>query len=116
MAPRRSRLFLLLGAGACLALDACGGGFSTQELQRAPVWFKARQKELAGQDYPSLAAVPPLAQPNRDDPHWAAVQAELLAAQKSVAASPRATPAPPATEGEAFDKAARDAVDATRPK
>ena len=117
MAPRRSHLPILLGSAACLALSACGGGFSTQELRTAPTWFKARQKELAGQDYPSLEKVPPLATPHGDDPHWDAVQADLLAAQKSVQASPRATPAPPAAEGaEAFDKAARDAVDATRPK
>lgn len=117
MGPRHTHLTLLLGSAACLALSACGGGFSTQELRNAPVWFKARQKELAGQNYPSLEKVPPLAAPRRDDPHWDAVQAELLAAQKSVQASPRATPAPPAAEGaEAFDKAARDAVDATRPK
>ena len=98
-----------------MALSACAGAFSTNELQRAPAWFKARQKELAGQDYPSLASVPPLAQPPGNNPHWAAVQADLLAADASVKASPRAA-APDPADAEAFDKAAREAVATTRPQ
>jgi hypothetical protein len=108
---------LLLSAAACVAVSACGGGFSTQELARAPAWFKERQKELAGQDYPDLAAVPALAKPVADQPRWDTVEKELLAEREALEASKRATGVPNAVDDpEAFDRAAREAIDAARPK
>ncbi len=116
MAPRRSRLPILLTAAASMAVSACGGAFSTQELARAPAWFKERQKELAGQDYPDLATVPALAAPATDEPRWSAVEKDLLAAGASIDASPRSGVTPPAEDPEAFDRAAREAIEAARPK
>ena len=115
MAPRPSRLPILLSAAACVVLAACGGAFSAKELARAPGWFKERQKELAGQDYPDLATVPALAAPSTDDPRWAAVEKDLLAAGASVEASSRSAEAAP-EDSEAFDRAAREAIEAARPK
>ena len=117
MATRRSRLPILLSITASVAVSACGGAFSTQELARAPAWFKERQKELAGQDYPDLATVPALAAPATDGPRWTAVEKELLAAGADVNSSPRGVVAPtPPEDPEAFDRAAREAIDAARPK
>ena len=117
MAPRRSHLPILLSIAAAVAVSACGGAFSTQELARAPAWFKERQKEIAGQDYPDLATVPALAAPATDQPRWSAVEKDLLDAGASVNASPRGGTAPPAAEdSEAFDRAAREAIEAARPK
>ena len=115
MAPRPSRLPILLSVAASLAVSACGGAFSTQELARAPAWFKERQKELAGQDYPDLATVPALAAPATDQPRWSAVEQDLLAAGAAVNSSPRGAVATP-EESEAFDRAAREAIEAARPK
>lgn len=114
MATRRSRLPVLFSVAASVAVSACGGAFSTQELARAPAWFKDRQKELAGQDYPDLASVPALKPPApSDDPRWTTVERDLLAAGASVQAG---APTPAAEDPEAFDRAAREAIEAARPK
>lgn len=90
--------------------------FGGDELARAPGWFKERQKELAGQDYPDLASVPDRAKAVEDAPRWVRTEQELKAAGAAIAASPRGAPAPPAdTEVEAFEKEAREAIGATRP-
>ncbi len=115
MALRLSRLPILLSAAAAVAVSACGGAFSAKELARAPTWFKERQKELAGQDYPDLATVPALAAPATDNPRWSATEQELLAAGADVNASSRSAVAPP-EDTEAFDRAAREAIEAARPK
>jgi len=113
LAQRLSRLPVLLSAAACVAASGCASAFSTQELARAPVWFKERQKELAGQNYPDLATVPALATPATDQPRWSAVEKDLLAAGASVNESTRSAPA---EDPEAFDRAAREAIEAARPK
>jgi hypothetical protein len=113
LAPRP----FLLAPLAALALTACAGAFVGDELARAPAWFKERQKELAGQDYPRLGDVPGPAAAAADAPRWAQVERELKAEAAAIAASPRSAPAPAAdAEAEAFDKAAREAIGATRPQ
>lgn len=90
--------------------------FGGDELSRAPAWFKERQKELAGQDYPDLASVPDQAKAVEDAPRWAQTERELKAAGAAIAASPRSAPAPAAdAEAENFEKEAREAIGATRP-
>jgi hypothetical protein len=105
-----------LGA-ALLGLSACGAGLSARELAATPGWFKARQKEIAGQDYPNLASVPDPAVAVQDGPRWRAVEKELLAEGESIAASPRAQPAPAEDPAAAtFESEARGAVENARPK
>ncbi len=116
MGPRRIPRLLLPAVAAAMSVSACAGAFSTQELARAPGWFKERQKELAGQGYPSLESVPAAPELAGDAPRWAAVEQDLKAQAAAINASPRGQPAPPVdADAEAFEKAARDAIDAARP-
>lgn len=116
MAPRRFSRLLLAAPAAALALSACAGGFGSDELTRAPAWFKDRQKELAGKGYPSLEAVPTATPAPGEAARWAATEKDLRDAGDAINASPRGQPAPPAdTDAEAFDKAAREAIDTARP-
>lgn len=111
--PLRPLLFVAAGA---MALTACGGAFAARDLAQAPAWFRERQKELAGQDYPSLTSVPPAPSRPGDAARWAKVEQELRAVGAAVNASPRAQPAPAAdNEADAFDRAAREAIDKARP-
>lgn len=110
------RPFLVASLGA-LALSACAGAFGSDELARAPAWFKERQKELAGRDYPELTSVPTSSAAVGEQDRWAQTERELKADGAAIAASPRSAPAPTAdAEAEAFDKAAREAIGATRPQ
>jgi hypothetical protein len=110
------RLVPLASLAAAFALAGCMSAFGGDELARAPAWFKERQKELAGQDYPDLASVPGAAKAVEDAPRWAQVERELKAEAAAIAASPRSAPAPAAdTEVETFEKDAREAIGATRP-
>lgn len=93
-------------------MSALGG----DELARAPAWFKERQKELAGKDYPALTSVPTTSEPVAEKERWARTEQELKAEAAAIAASPRSAPAPAAdTEAETFEKDAREAIGATRP-
>lgn len=117
MAPRPSRVQLLALGAALLGLSACGAGLSARELAATPGWFKARQKELAGQDYPDLASIPDPVAATQDDGRWRAVEKELLDQGAAIAASPRAQPAPvEAAAAATFESEARGAVDNARPK
>lgn len=117
MAPRPSRVQLFALGAALLGLSGCGAGLSARELAATPGWFKARQKELAGQGYPDLASIPDPAVAVQDDGRWRAVEKDLLAQGESIAASPRAQPAPAENAASAtFESEARGAVDNARPK
>jgi hypothetical protein len=105
-----------LGA-AMLGLTACGTGLSAKELAATPGWFKARQKEIAGQGYPDLASIPDPAVAVQDEARWRAVGSELLEQGNSLEASPRAQPAPAEDAAVAtFESEARGAVENARPK
>ncbi len=117
MAPRPSRVQLLAFGFAMLGLSGCGAGLSARELAGTPGWFKARQKELAGQGYPDLASIPDPATAVEDGPRWREVEKELLTEGESIAASPRAQPAPAGDPAAAtFESEARGAVENARPK
>lgn len=106
----------MLAAGvSLLGLTACGGGFSARELASTPAWFKAKQKEIAGQDYPDLAAIPDPVVAADSSGRWRAVEKELLDESAAINASPRAQPAP-AQDPAAFEAEARGAVENARPK
>jgi hypothetical protein len=116
LAPRRLPRLMLPALAAASTLAACGGAFSTQELGRAPAWFKERQKELAGQGYPDLTGVPEPGLTPAEAARWAKTEEELRAASAEINASPRGQPAPVGdTDAESFDKSARDAIDSARP-
>jgi hypothetical protein len=115
LAPRRSRVQILVLGAAVLSLAACGGGFSARELAATPAWFKAKQKELSGQDYPDLAAIPDPTVAADQSGRWSAVEKELLDEQAAITTSPRAQPAAP-QDTTAFENEARGAVNNTRPK
>jgi hypothetical protein len=116
LGPRRYQRLTLVAPVAALALSACAGAWGRDELARAPAWFKERQKELAGQGYPDLASVPQSTVSAAEAARWAATEQELRAAGAAIEASPRGQPAPPADDdADAFDKAAREAIDSARP-
>ncbi|MDX2234209.1 MAG: hypothetical protein NW200_06895 [Hyphomonadaceae bacterium] len=115
MALRRFPRLMLPAVAAAMAASGCASTFSSQELARAPAWFKARQTELAGRGYPALDSVPAAPDVVKDAPRWAAVERDLRAAAASIEASPRSQPAPAVdTDADAFDKAAREAIDGAR--
>ncbi|MBL8557465.1 MAG: hypothetical protein JNM47_01990 [Hyphomonadaceae bacterium] len=117
MAPRPSRVPLVALAIAVMAVSACGSGLSARQLASTPAWFKAKQKEIASQDYPDLASIPDPAVATQSDGRWRAVEEELLVEGAAIDASPRAAPAPPeAAAVEAFESEARGAVENARPK
>jgi hypothetical protein len=115
LAPRPSRVQLFALGVAMLGLSACGAGLSAKELAATPGWFKARQKEIAGQGYPDLASIPDPAVATQDDARWRAVGDDLLEQADSLEASPRAQPAP-AGDAATFESEARRAVENARPK
>lgn len=115
MANRRSRAQLLVLGAAMLGLSACAGGLSARELAATPAWFKARQKELRGEDYPDLASIPDPAVAVDSSGRWRAVEKDLLDQAASIEASPRSQPAP-AGDSSAFEAEARGAVENARPK
>jgi hypothetical protein len=100
-----------------LGLSACGAGLSAKELAATPGWFKARQKEIAGQGYPDLASIPDPAVATQDDARWRAVGTDLLQQGDTLEASPRAQAAPAEDAAAAtFESEARGAVENARPK
>ncbi|GIK47826.1 MAG: hypothetical protein KJZ75_03550 [Hyphomonadaceae bacterium] len=79
----------------------------------APEWFAARSAE-ADAGYPSLRSVPTGTSANTDAAHWAAIEADLLAARTALRNSPRSQPAS-ATESPAeFLDQAREDLEETR--
>lgn len=100
-----------------MALTACGTGLSARELAATPAWFKDKQKELSGEDYPDLASIPDPATATQSDGRWRTVEKELLEQGASIDASPRAAAAPAQSGAvEAFESEARGAVENARPK
>lgn len=115
MATRRSHLPLVLVGVAAFGLSGCAAGFSTRELAQTPAWFRAKQKELKGEDYPNLATIPAPTVAADQSGKWNAVERDLLNEQAAIAAAPRAQPAQP-TDTTAFENEARGAVENARPK
>lgn len=105
-----------MGALASLGVSACSAGIASAELAKAPEWFKARQQELAGKGYPDLASAPPAAEVKKEDARWNRIEQELVAEQQAIQASPRGAPADAPAQAEDFEKAAREAIEAARPK
>ncbi len=77
-----------------------------------PAWFNEAQAEAEG-GYPSLRDVPPGATANTDPAHWAAVEAELMAARAAMLNNPRSEPAPPPNSDE-FVEQAREVLEESR--
>lgn len=72
-----------------------------------PAWFTERQAE-ADSSYPSLRDVPNTTIANTDPAHWAAVEADLLAAKAAMEANPRNEPAPPQDSDEFVNQARQE--------
>ena len=83
MAPRRTPLTFVTIAAAAIGLSACGTGLSARELASTPAWFKAKQKDIARQDYPDLAAIPDPSVATQSDSRWRAVEQDLLTQGKA---------------------------------
>ena len=95
-----------------LALGAGASGCASTIPRNAPAWYaQAVHNEAHG--YPDLRNVPRTYSANNDAAHWAAVQAEVVAAAAEMRANPRSEPAP-AQNPDAFMDDARAAIDATR--
>jgi hypothetical protein len=98
-------------AAAVLAgLVALGGCVSTSG--EPPAWFNERQAEAEG-GFPSLRDVPRTTIANTDPAHWAAVEADLLAAREELMNHPRAEPAPPPNSDQ-FVEEAREVLEESR--
>jgi hypothetical protein len=116
LAPRRSPLTFVTLAAAAIGLSACGTGLSARELAATPAWFKAKQKDIARQEYPDLASIPDPSTATQSDSRWRAVEQDLLTQGAAIDASPRAAPAPAeAAAAETFESEARGAVENARP-
>lgn len=117
MALRRSSLTLVALAAAAVGLSACGAGLSARQLASTPAWFKAKQKEIARQDFPDLASVPDPGAATQSAGRWRAVEKELMDQAASIDASPRAAPAPAqGAAAKTFESEARGALENARPK
>ncbi|MEL8056684.1 MAG: hypothetical protein AAGK66_11045 [Pseudomonadota bacterium] len=82
----RAMIFVTL-----LVCSACTSSFEriADVGSTAPDWYKERQAELRGQDYPSLADVPLITEENRPGSGLAASQADTLAALRALLKDPR---------------------------
>jgi len=78
-----------------------------------PAWFTERQAEELG-EYPNLRDVPRTHDANVDAAHWAAVEADVIAAGEAVKNNPRAAPASEADvrPGEFLEEAQQDLEEA----
>ena len=85
----RAMIFVTL-----LACSACASSLEriTDVGSAAPDWYKERQAELRGQDYPRLADVPVITEENRPGGGLAASQAETLEAFEALVNDPRNAP------------------------
>ena len=97
---------LVLGFGVG-ALGACASA------SEAPAWFEARSAENDS-GYPSLREVPRGTDANTDAGHWAAVEAEVVAARTALKASPRSEPATQADDPATFLDQAREDLEEAR--
>ncbi len=94
--------------GLALAIAGC----ASARPANTPDWF--RQAEAHEQHgYPSLRDVPRTSDANTNAAHWAEVQANIDAAKRQMAASPRNQPAPP-QDPNGFITDAQAAIEATR--
>lgn len=98
---------------AALATILCFGLAGCISSGETPEWFAQRSAEN-DEGYPSLRDVPAGTDATVDPAHWAAVEADLVAAGRAVRTSPRAQPAT-ATESPAeFLEEARQDLEETR--
>lgn len=97
-------------AAVVAGLLALGGCVSS--VGEVPAWFNERQAE-ADSSYPSLRDVPNTTIANTDAAHWAAVEADLMAAKQAMQANPRNEPAPPQNTDE-FVNQAREVLEESR--
>lgn len=103
----RRVLSLLAAFAVATAAAACAGSGAM------PREFRAQVRALDRQGTPSLAQIPHGADANRDPAHWAAVKAEVVAAEARMRASPRTAPLE-RNDSADFEAAARDKIDQTR--
>jgi hypothetical protein len=92
----------LFGLGGCIN--------STVE---TPEWFSERSAENDS-SYPSLRSVPRTNDANTDAAHWAAVEADVMAAGEAVKSNPRAAPAAQTETPAEFLDEAREDLEETR--
>lgn len=98
---------------AALATILCFGLAGCISSGETPEWFAQRSAEN-DEGYPSLRSVPTGTDANVDAAHWAAVEADVVAAGQAVRTNPRAQPAA-ATESPAeFLEEARQDLEETR--
>lgn len=91
---------------ASVVVTACAGSHA-----ETPAWFDQRKEELDAQGAPSLRGIPEGTDAVTDPAHWAAVEADISAAEAALKADPRsaATPAD-AQSAEAAEAEARAAL------
>lgn len=100
---------------AIIAIGAIGvglGACASAEPTDAPEWYREAARS-SGDGYPSLAVTPHAPATVADQAHWAAVEADLLAAREEMRANPRSEPAPPQDPGVFLDEARED-IEQTR--
>jgi hypothetical protein len=97
-------------AGVVAGLLALAGCVSTSG--EPPAWFNERQAEAEG-GFPSLRDVPRTTTANTDAAHWAAVEADLMAARQEMLNNPRNEPAP-AQNTDEFVEQAREVLEESR--
>lgn len=94
---------LVIGLAGCASAEG-----------ETPAWFSEAQAEAEG-GYPNLREVPRGTDATTDAAHWAAVQAEMIAAGQAVKNHPRAQPAAPGSENPSeFLDEAREDLEETR--
>lgn len=103
----RGKVILAATLWASTALAGC---VSTPD--DAPAWYEQRAAERGGR-YPSLHDVPRTSIANTDPNHWAAVEADVIAAGVAMKANPRSEPSGP-TAPDAFIAEARGELDEAR--
>lgn len=102
----RTKVIIALGIAA--GLGACASAPSNP-----PAWYTQRESTIE-QGYPSLRSVPRTNIADTDETHWAAVEADMLAAGAELRNNPRAQPAPATDDANAFIDDARQALEETR--
>ncbi|HVY83591.1 MAG TPA: hypothetical protein VG943_00535 [Caulobacterales bacterium] len=95
-------------AAACVGLAGCA---SAKPAANQPAWFtQALQQQSGG--YPKLKDVPQTTTANTDQRHWAAVEADVVAAGRAMRANPRNQPVT-SNDSQAFIDQARQDLNET---
>ncbi|MGE0830675.1 MAG: hypothetical protein AB7O04_15165 [Hyphomonadaceae bacterium] len=100
------------------AAQAAGCAASAESARPLPDWFVEKREALEAEGYPELANVPDRVDANANQAHWDRVVRDLDRAGAQVQANPRSEPPPTeaeqAAQADAFDEAARGAIESTR--